>query len=153
MHTDEKSESEKLREVLERIRTRTERTGNTIPWHDRDLRDDKNEYDHIPNKLGSDHLMFQACFAELTKTAGKIVRETSLAMTRSGKRPISVQKFLQKLDKGELGWKLATKSGDGDPTQEWPPTKPLPQNAVAGVDKVDTARVSRQTFTFPVLSR
>lgn len=125
------AEDDGLKATLERIQRRMGSTSGPVPTHDRDLRDvpEKDEEKGKEKMAHVDHTVFLACMAELEKTAAKVVRETSLAMSRSGKKPISISKFIQKLDRKELGWKFAAASEEGDASQGWPPPKKDPPNA------------------------
>ena len=96
--------------------------------------------------------VFGACLSELEKSAAKIVRETSNAVTRLGRKPIGVAKYLEKMRNGTMGWKFAARAeGEGDPDQGWPPSKKDPRGGAPSASRGDVGRVNVQGFTFPVI--
>lgn len=100
-------ELEKLTREHQDTRKRVDPWGISAPLPDKFVPTHPINEEKVPEKKASD--MFAACLLHLgEKTAAKVKRETGLSLVRGGKRPMRVAKFLEKINKGLHGWKVAT---------------------------------------------
>jgi hypothetical protein len=92
-------------------------------------------------------MSYSSFFSELRKLAAKIPRETSINWSRKGKRPIRVEKLLEKEKDGGFGWKTA-ESGTKTLRTGWIPSKEdKPGNDKLTERPLEVDRITRTALT------